>query len=151
MWTVLIGTLNINSLSSKFEQLKVIIGNYLDVLIIQETKDRFGPIPKNVELLRFVTRIRILAENAGIERISSNDDLVTIMLTEPTGGAKQALSNILGENVTVGNQQIRIGINREDLLWVEHLSDTIERIQSFRDGMIEAMKKTMSQATRWSY
>ena len=117
-------------------------------LIIQETKDRFGPIPKNVELLRFVTRIRILAENAGIERISSNDDLVTIMLAEPTGGAKQALSNILGENVTVGNQQIRIGINREDLRWIEHLSDTIERIQSFRDGMIEAMKKTMSQVTR---
>jgi len=117
-------------------------------LIIQETKDRFGPIPKNVELLRSVTRIRILAENAGIERISSNDDLVTIMLAEPTGGAKQALSNILGENVTVGNQQIKIGINREDLRWVEHLSKTIERIQSFRDGMIEAMKKTISQVTQ---
>ena len=35
---VIIGTLNINSLSPKFEQLKLIIGNYLDVLVIQETK-----------------------------------------------------------------------------------------------------------------
>lgn len=35
---VIIGTLNINSLSSKFEQLKIIIGNFLDILIIQETK-----------------------------------------------------------------------------------------------------------------
>ena len=35
---VIIGTLNINSLSSKFEQLKLIIGNYLDILVIQETK-----------------------------------------------------------------------------------------------------------------
>ena len=34
----LIGTLNINSFSATFEQLKVIIGNYLDILVIQETK-----------------------------------------------------------------------------------------------------------------
>ena len=35
---VIIGTLNINSLPAKFEQLKVIIGKYLDILVIQETK-----------------------------------------------------------------------------------------------------------------
>ena len=35
---VIIGTLNINSLSSKLELLKPIIGNYLDILVIQETK-----------------------------------------------------------------------------------------------------------------
>ena len=35
---VIIGTLNINSLPQKFEQLKLIIDNYLDVLVIQETK-----------------------------------------------------------------------------------------------------------------
>ena len=29
---------NINSLPSKFEQLKIILGNFLDILIIQETK-----------------------------------------------------------------------------------------------------------------
>ena len=35
---IVIGTLNINSLPSKFEQLKLIICNYLDILVIQETK-----------------------------------------------------------------------------------------------------------------
>ena len=35
---LIIGSLNINSLSSKFDQLHVIIGDYLDILIIQETK-----------------------------------------------------------------------------------------------------------------
>ena len=35
---IVVGTLNINSLSMKFEQLKLLIGNYLDILIIQETK-----------------------------------------------------------------------------------------------------------------
>ena len=34
----IIGTLNINSLANKFEQLKEVIGTYLDVLIIVETK-----------------------------------------------------------------------------------------------------------------
>ena len=35
---VIIGTLNINSLAPKFEQLKEIIGTNLDILTIQETK-----------------------------------------------------------------------------------------------------------------
>ena len=35
---VIIGTLNINSIASKLEQLKEVIGNYLDILTIQETK-----------------------------------------------------------------------------------------------------------------
>jgi len=35
---IVIGTLNINSLASKFEELKYIISNSLDILIIQETK-----------------------------------------------------------------------------------------------------------------
>ena len=33
-----IGTLNINSIPSKFDQLKEVIGNHLDVFTIQETK-----------------------------------------------------------------------------------------------------------------
>ena len=35
---IAIGTLNINSLASKFEQLREVIGNHLDILTIQETK-----------------------------------------------------------------------------------------------------------------
>ena len=35
---VIIGTLNINSLATKFEQLREIIGTNLDILTIQETK-----------------------------------------------------------------------------------------------------------------
>ena len=35
---VIIATLNINSISTKFEFLKELIGDYLDILIIQETK-----------------------------------------------------------------------------------------------------------------
>ena len=35
---LIIGTLNINSLANKFEQLKVIVRNNLDVLVIIETK-----------------------------------------------------------------------------------------------------------------
>ena len=35
---IMIGTLNINSLSTKFEELKLLIANCLDVLVIEETK-----------------------------------------------------------------------------------------------------------------
>ena len=35
---IIIGTLNINSLAPKFEQLQEVVGNHIDVLTIQETK-----------------------------------------------------------------------------------------------------------------
>ena len=35
---LIIGTLNINFIAPKFEQLKEVIGNHLDILTIQETK-----------------------------------------------------------------------------------------------------------------
>ena len=35
---IIIGTLNINSLAPKFEQLKEVMGNHIDILTIQETK-----------------------------------------------------------------------------------------------------------------
>ena len=35
---IIIGTLNINSLYSKFDQLKILIKKYIDILVIEETK-----------------------------------------------------------------------------------------------------------------
>ena len=38
IWQMIKGTLNINSLSSKFDDLKVLISGTFDILIITETK-----------------------------------------------------------------------------------------------------------------
>ena len=47
---LIIGSININSLSNKFDQLKYIIGDSLDVLIILETK-LDGSFPENQFLI----------------------------------------------------------------------------------------------------
>ena len=54
---VIIGTLNINSVASKLDQLRVIIGNYLDILTIQETKlDESVP---TADLMIFFLKINV--------------------------------------------------------------------------------------------
>ena len=108
--------------------------------IIQEIKDRFGPYPKNVELLGTITKIRILADNSGIERITADDSLVTIVLVDPVGDARTALNNFLGEGITVGNKHIKIIIDREDFTWLDVLSKKIQLIQDFRDKTIKAIQ-----------
>ena len=108
--------------------------------IIQEIKDRFGPYPKNVELLGTITKIRIIADNSGIERITADDSLVTIVLVDPVGDARTALNNFLGEGITVGNKHIKIIIDREDFTWLDVLSKKIQLIQDFRDKTIKAIQ-----------
>ena len=67
---IIIGTLNINSLAPKFEQLKEVIGKNIDILTIQETKlDSSFPVaqflkahkPSNISSLFNICRLPIQA------------------------------------------------------------------------------------------
>ena len=107
---------------------------------MKEIKDRFGYLPKNVELLGIVTKIRILSDNAGIDRIVADNDLATIIMIEPVGDAKKALSNLLGEDTIVGNKHIKINIDRENFVWLEKIIDKVKIIQDFRDRTIKALE-----------
>ncbi len=111
----------------------------------EELRDRFGPVPRNVDLLLAAEKMRVLAEQSGVESVVIGDDRATLNLKEPTGGARSALQKWLGRGVNVGHMQIRVDIDREEPDWVEELSALFEQIQLFRERLIEMAQAAAAQ------
>jgi transcription-repair coupling factor (superfamily II helicase) len=102
----------------------------------EEMQDRFGPVPRNVDLLLLTERMRVLAEQAGIDSISATETRATLNLKEPTSGARSALQRALGRGVTVGHMQIRVDIDRDVPDWAEELSAVLDQILVFRERLL---------------
>ena len=104
-----------------------------------ELRDRFGPVPKNVDLLLLMARMRIMAERTNIDAVTATEDRALLTLKEPTGGAKAALQKTLGRGVEVGHMQVRVEIDREDGEWMEELLAVLKQIEIFREKMLKTM------------
>ena len=102
----------------------------------EEMRDRYGPVPRNVDLLLQAEKIRVLAEKAGVDGVTTTESRATLALSEPTGGARAPLQKMLGRGVSVGHLKIRVDIDREELDWVEELTAVVEQILIFRDRMM---------------
>ena len=111
----------------------------------EELRDRFGPVPRNVELLLAAEKMRVLAEQAGVDSVNIGDERATLNLKEPTGGARSALQKWLGRGVTVGHMQIRVEIDREEPDWIEELSAVFEQIMLFRERLISMAQAAAEQ------
>jgi transcription-repair coupling factor (superfamily II helicase) len=112
--------------------------------IDEEIRDRFGPMPPHVMLLMKTTRMRVLAEAAGVELISAKEFRAVMSLKEPTGGAREPLQKQLGLGVDVGHMQIRVDIDRDDPEWIDELMAVIEQIKMFRERMMQMMEIAMA-------
>ena len=106
----------------------------------EEIRDRFGPMPTHVTLLMKSTRIRIMAESAGVELVSARESRATFSLKEATGGARAPLQNQFGKGVDVGHLQIRIDIDRDDKDWIDELMAVLEQFKLFKERMIQMMQ-----------
>ena len=102
----------------------------------EELWDRFGPVPRNVDLLLDASRIRALAAQSGIDSVVAREDTLTLTLKEPTGGARQALQRALGRGVRVGHMQIRVDIDRDADNWLEETLEVMEQVRTFRDRLL---------------
>ncbi len=107
--------------------------------IDEEIRDRFGPMPTHVKLLMKTTRMRVLAEDAGIDLINTKEFRATMSLKRPTGGAREPLQRQLGRGVDVGHMQIRVDIDRDDPDWIDELMAVIEQIKMFQERMHQIM------------
>lgn len=114
--------------------------------IDEELRDRFGPMPTHVKLLMKSTRMRVMAEKAGIELVSARESRATLTLQEPTGGARAPLQKQLGVGVDVGHMQIRIDIDRDDPEWVDEVMAVMDQVVMFRERMIQMMEMAMAGA-----
>ncbi|MDP6665796.1 MAG: hypothetical protein QF357_00180, partial [Dehalococcoidia bacterium] len=107
--------------------------------IDEEIRDRFGPMPTYVKLLMKTVRMRVMAEQAGIEFVSAKETRATLMLKEPTGGARSPLQKQIGSGVDVGHMQIRVEIDRDDPEWIDELMAVIEQVHLFQERMLQMM------------
>ncbi|HJP27636.1 MAG TPA: TRCF domain-containing protein, partial [Dehalococcoidia bacterium] len=112
--------------------------------IDEEIRDRFGPMPTHVTLLMKTTRMRVMAEIAGIELISARETRATMSLKQSTGGARELLQKQLGLGVDVGHMQIRVDLDREDPEWIDELMAVMEQLKMFQDRMLQMMELAMS-------
>ncbi|MFW6174493.1 MAG: transcription-repair coupling factor, partial [Chloroflexota bacterium] len=114
--------------------------------LADELRDRFGDLPYQAQMLLYTARVRILADQAGIDSVVAKDSRATLSLREPTGGARQPLQKILGRGVNVGHMQIRMEIDREDPDWQEELVWVLEQVRDFRQRFLETLAEAGSPA-----
>ncbi len=107
-----------------------------------EFRDRFGPPPRNVEYLLENTRIKLLAEESGIDAVRVRENRALLILQQPVGDAKHQLQRLLGENARVGNTQITITLDTDDEPedWIDELVASIEIIYSFKQRIISLLQ-----------
>ena len=103
--------------------------------IREELRDRFGPLPEEVENLLTVSEIRAIAGAAGAESVIRNSESIVIVLRNAVGGAKAPLQRALGPSAQVGNAQIQIPLRPLGDQWLSRLTRTLERLQVFTDNM----------------
>ena len=103
--------------------------------IREELRDRFGPVPDDVESLLKVAEIRAIAGAAGVESVIRANDSIVISLRNAVGGAKAPLQRALGPAAQVGNAQIQMPLRPLGDQWLSRLTRTLERLQVFMDNM----------------
>ncbi|MBI4306040.1 MAG: transcription-repair coupling factor, partial [Chloroflexi bacterium] len=107
--------------------------------IRDELRDRFGPAPKQAELLLYQTRTRVLAEACNADSVVATKDRITISLRDAIGGARTALQRVIGRLADVGYMQIRMEIDREDDEWMERLESVLDEVAGFRQRTLQTL------------
>ena len=98
-----------------------------------ELRDRFGPLPWQVQNLMYVVRLKLQAHRAGVESIIREDDRIVLRLHDEVGGASRALQKALGYGIEVGNTRIRLELDKLADGWEEPLVDMVQKLADFRE------------------
>ena len=111
----------------KLEELEVVGG------MEDELRDRFGPLPWQVQNLLYVARLKLRAQRAGVASVTREDDRIVVWLEDEVGGARQALQRVFGKGAAVGNTQIRMDAGQFPDGWEQPLMDAMEKMVDFRE------------------
>jgi transcription-repair coupling factor (superfamily II helicase) len=112
----------------------------------EELRDRFGPLPRQAELLLYQTRVRVLAEACNADAVNAQQERVTIVLKEPIGDARAALQRRIGKLADVGHMQVRLEIDREDDEWMDRLESVLDDVAGFRQMVLQMLAGAGSDA-----
>jgi transcription-repair coupling factor (superfamily II helicase) len=103
--------------------------------IRDELKDRFGPIPAQVEDLLYTIKIKLIAIDVGVESLFTYDESITLTLKYPTGGSRMALSKILGDLASVGHHKITLHRASMGTEWRIALLEILGSIREFQKAL----------------
>ena len=103
--------------------------------IREELRDRFGPLPEEVENLLTLVSLRGLASEVGVESIVQGSDAIVLSLRVPVGGARIPLQRALGPSVQVGNTQMQMPLRRLGDEWLSRLTRVLERFLVFQENL----------------
>ena len=110
--------------------------------IREELRDRFGPLPEEVENILTLAALRVLAADTGVESIVQGNDTIVIALKTPVGGARIPLQKALGPSVQVGNTQIQMSLRRLGDEWLSRLTRVLERFLAFQENLRQIATST---------
>ena len=103
--------------------------------IREELRDRFGPLPEEVENLLTLAGLRALAATVGVESVVQGSDAIVLSLRVPVGGARVPLQRALGPSVQVGNTQMQMPLRRLGDEWLSRLTRVLERFLAFQETL----------------
>lgn len=114
-----------------------------------ELVDRFGEYPKQVAYLFEMTKIKLIADQEKVEKITEGKDVVTILLTEETTNRIHVATLVdaaqkIGRDVSIGSQgnQIKLVIKTKQLSDETLLAYIIELLEALIRA--DKSKKAMS-------
>jgi transcription-repair coupling factor (superfamily II helicase) len=96
--------------------------------LAKELGDRFGPLPIEVKNLLFVVKLKSLGKKAGVESISTNNNIVTIRLLAGLQFNRQKLIPMLRYGVKIGITQLIINLRNLGKDWQKVFEDIVRSI-----------------------
>ena len=100
-----------------------------------ELRDRFGPLPAEVENLLTLADVRALAATVGVESLIQGTEAIVMSLKVPVGGARMPLQKALGPSVQVGNSQMHLPLRQLGDQWLSRLTRVLERFHVFQENL----------------
>lgn len=101
--------------------------------IMEEFKDRFGPLVEEVSNLFYQIRIRLLAEKAGIASISVEGDQLVLKYPPLQEGEKSRALREIGARVRAGRNAYWVEFDKMDLEWKGRLIEILRELEK-QDG-----------------
>ncbi|MDP6493898.1 MAG: transcription-repair coupling factor [Dehalococcoidia bacterium] len=106
-----------------------------------EMRDRFGPLPRPAEDLLYGVRIRLLADNAGVESVATEGKELVVRLISENPLRMQLLAAVYGEKIRVKSRQIRLDIRRLQDRWRDLLPKILVKLAGVEDSGAETHGK----------
>ncbi len=98
-----------------------------------ELKDRFGEVPEEVENLLYGVRIKLLATDAGVQRILPEGKQVVLIFENEAKLNREFLQRSFGSSVKVGSLQVRLDRKQLGKHWTRILETLLQTLTRHRE------------------